>query len=228
MKKSARGYELTKRIFDLIASGLGLLVLMPSLIIIGLAVRLTSSGPVFFRQTRIGRHRKPFTLVKFRTMLVADNADKSLVTGRDDPRITRLGKLLRRTKLDELPELWNVITGDMSLVGYRPEVSRYVDKYKPEWRQILEMKPGITDPVTLKFVNEEEVLTGVQDYEKAYLDVILPLKMELIIDYMNKRSFLIDTKIIFQTLWAITLGRLFAKPDDRLMRLAHERIKMMA
>ncbi len=219
------GYEIIKRMFDITASGVALIILSPFFLIIGLIVKLSSPGPALFRQVRIGRHGKPFTLVKFRTMVIHDQKTGTLVTARDDPRITTIGRLLRRTKLDELPELWNVFIGDMSLVGYRPEVPQYVKKYRTEWRRILEARPGITDPVTLQFIDEEAVLAGVVDRERAYTEVILPIKMELILKYLERRSLRLDFQILVKTVWAVTFGRFFNKPDDEYTQIARQRIE---
>ena len=219
------GYEIIKRMFDITASGVALIILFPFFLIIGLIVKLSSPGPALFRQVRIGRHGKPFTLVKFRTMVIHDQKTGTLVTARDDPRITSIGRLLRRTKLDELPELWNVFVGDMSLVGYRPEVPQYVEKYLTEWRRVLEARPGITDPVTLQFIDEEAVLAGVVDRERAYIEVILPIKMELILKYLERRSLRLDFQILLKTVWAVTFGRFFNKPDDEYTQIARQRIE---
>jgi len=158
-------------------------------------------------------------------MVIHDQKTGTLVTARDDPRITSIGRLLRRTKLDELPELWNVFVGDMSLVGYRPEVPQYVEKYLTEWRRVLEARPGITDPVTLQFIDEEAVLAGVVDRERAYIEVILPIKMELILKYLERRSLRLDFQILLKTVWAVTFGRFFNKPDDEYTQIARQRIE---
>ncbi len=219
------GYEIIKRLFDMTASGVALIILSPFFLVIGLIVKLGSPGPALFRQLRVGRHGKPFTLVKFRTMVTHDSKTGTLVTGKDDPRITAVGRLLRRTKLDELPELWNVFVGDMSLVGYRPEVPQYVEKYRTEWRRVLETRPGITDPVTLQFIDEEAVLVGIADRERAYVDVILPMKMELILKYLERRSLTLDFRILVRTVWVVTFGRFFNKPDDEYTQIARQRIE---
>ena len=220
-------YETTKRIFDMTASAVALIALFPLLLIVGLIVRLSSPGPALFRQVRIGRHGKPFTLLKFRTMVANDQGAEPLVTGGDDPRITGLGKWLRRTKIDELPELWNVLVGDMSLVGYRPEVPRYVDRYRPEWRRVIDTRPGVTDPVTLRFIDEEALLVGVVDRERAYIEVILPIKMELILDYLERRSFVFDFQILIKTLWIMAFKKFLRGRDERYTLIAREAIEAM-
>jgi len=220
-------YETTKRIFDMTASAVALIALFPLLLIVGLIVRLSSPGPALFRQVRIGRYGKPFTLLKFRTMVANDQGAEPLVTGGDDPRITGLGKWLRRTKIDELPELWNVLVGDMSLVGYRPEVPRYVDRYRPEWRRVIDTRPGVTDPVTLRFIDEEALLVGVVDRERAYIEVILPIKMELILDYLERRSFVFDFQILIKTLWIMAFKKFLRGRDERYTLIAREAIEAM-
>jgi len=220
-------YETTKRIFDMSASAVALIALFPLLLIVGLIVRLSSPGPALFRQVRIGRYGKPFTLLKFRTMVANDQGAEPLVTGGDDPRITGLGKWLRRTKIDELPELWNVLVGDMSLVGYRPEVPRYVDRYRPEWRRVIDTRPGVTDPVTLRFIDEEALLVGVVDRERAYIEVILPIKMELILDYLERRSFVFDFQILIKTLWMMAFKKFLRGRDERYTLIAREAIEAM-
>ncbi|HHE46494.1 MAG TPA: sugar transferase [Bacteroidetes bacterium] len=209
------------------ASAVALIALFPLLLIVGLIVRLSSPGPALFRQVRIGRHGKPFTLLKFRTMVANDQGAEPLVTGGDDPRITGLGKWLRRTKIDELPELWNVLVGDMSLVGYRPEVPRYVDRYRPEWRRVIDTRPGVTDPVTLRFIDEEALLVGVVDRERAYIEVILPIKMELILDYLERRSFVFDFQILIKTLWIMAFKKFLRGRDERYTLIAREAIEAM-
>ena len=163
-------HPVAKRCFDITFSGLGLLALSPLLLVISVLVKVSDCGPAFYRQQRVGRGGVPFRIWKFRTMVV--NAEKLglSVTKDGDPRITRMGRLLRKTKLDELPQLWNVLVGEMSFVGPRPEVQRYVDRYSAEQRQILELKPGITDLATLEFRNEEELLATASDTEKLYLE----------------------------------------------------------
>jgi lipopolysaccharide/colanic/teichoic acid biosynthesis glycosyltransferase len=192
-----------KRIFDVVASSIGLIVLLPVFIVIAILIKLNDKGPIFYKQKRIGQNFKPFELLKFRTMVV--NADKigPAITKDGDPRTTKIGKFLRKTKLDELPQLWNVIRGDMSIVGPRPEVEKYIRYYKYDYKEILKVKPGITDYAAIKFRNEEEILSQFEDVEKAYIEHILPKKINLYKIYINKVGFLTDLKIIFNTLWRI-------------------------
>ena len=199
-------YPFTKRLFDILCASLGLLVLAPVGLLIGLLVKLANRGPIFYGQIRIGQFGKPFRIWKFRSMVV--NADQigAPLTSENDPRITWLGRLLRKTKLDELPQLWNVLVGDMSLVGPRPEVPRYVDLYTLEHREILKYKPGITDVASLLFRNEEELLRGAGDLEGFYLRYCLPKKIELNRQYAERATLLQDLWIIFQTLFPYWLG----------------------
>ena len=189
-----------KRIFDFLASLLGLIILSPLFLVIAGLIKLYDKGPVFFKQKRIGKNFKPFYIYKFRTMVV--NADKigSLVTKEDDPRITRLGKFLRKFKIDELPQLFNVIKGDMSIVGPRPEVEKYVLSFKDDFKEILKIRPGITDYATLRFRNEEEILKEYDDIEEGYIKEVLPEKIRLYMQYINDMSFLTDIKLILYTL----------------------------
>ncbi len=189
-----------KRIFDIFASGAGLIVLSPVMLVLALIIKVSSEGPVLFVQKRMGRYFKEFDLYKFRSMVV--NADKMgpSVTSGDDPRITKIGRFLRKTKLDELPQLFNVLKGDMSLVGPRPEVGKYVELKKEEYKKVLSVRPGITDYAAIEFRNEEEILEKYNDKEKAYIDIILPQKIKLYYEYIDNISFFNDIKIILQTL----------------------------
>ena len=195
-----------KRVFDVLCSGAGLLALWPAGLLIGLLIKLTGKGPIFYGQTRIGQFGKPFRIWKFRSMVVnADQTGLSLTKG-EDPRVTWIGRLLRKTKLDELPQLWNVLVGDMSFVGPRPEVPRYVARYTPEQREILKYKPGITDMATMFFRNEEALLRGSGDLEGFYLQYCLPKKIELNLRYAQRASAFQDIWIIAQTLCPYWLG----------------------
>lgn len=192
-----------KRLFDIVASGLGLLVLSPLFAVLAVWIKLDSKGPVFYRQVRVGRHNKDFRIFKLRSMRVG--ADKgSLVTiGGRDPRVTRSGFWIRKFKLDELPQLINVFVGDMSLVGPRPEVRHYVDFWTPEQMHVLDVRPGITDPASIKFRNENELMEKAEDPEKYYIEVIMQEKIKLYLEYVNTHSFLGDIGLIFKTFWAI-------------------------
>ena len=188
-----------KRLFDIVASGCGLLVLSPVLLIVAIWIKLDSRGPVFYRQVRVGYKNKDFQIFKFRSMRIG--ADKgSLVTiGGHDPRITRSGYFIRKYKLDELPQLINVFIGDMSLVGPRPEVRHYVDYWTPEQMHVLDVRPGITDPASIKFRNENELMGKAEDSEDYYINVIMQEKIKLYLEYVENASFLYDLKLIFKT-----------------------------
>ena len=192
-----------KRLFDIVASGCGLLVLSPVLLLVALCVKLDSKGPVFYRQVRVGLHNKDFRIFKFRSMRVG--ADKgSLVTiGGRDPRVTRSGYFIRKYKLDELPQLINVFVGDMSLVGPRPEVRHYVDYWTPQQMRVLDVRPGITDPASIKFRNENELMEQADDPEDYYIHIIMQEKIRLYLEYVDNASFWYDIKLIFQTFKAI-------------------------
>ena len=192
-----------KRIFDVIASGLGLIVLCPLFLILAIWIKLDSKGPVFYRQVRVGYKNKDFRIFKFRSMRVG--ADKgSLVTiGGHDPRVTRSGYFIRKFKFDELPQLINVFLGDMSLVGPRPEVRHYVDYWTPEQMHVLDVRPGITDPASIKFRNENELMEKAEDPEKYYIEVIMQEKIKLYLEYVEKHSFFYDLGLIFKTFFVI-------------------------
>lgn len=196
-----------KRLFDIIASGLGLIVLSPLFLILAIWIKLDSKGLVFYRQVRVGLHNKDFRIFKFRSMRVG--ADKgSLVTiGGRDPRITRSGYFIRKFKFDELPQLINVFVGDMSLVGPRPEVRHYVDYWTPEQMHVLDVRPGITDPASIKFRNENELMEQAEDPEKYYIEVIMQEKLKLYLEYVANHSFWGDIGLIFKTFWVIVKER---------------------
>lgn len=192
-----------KRLFDIVASGVGLLLLSPLFLLVAIWIKLDSPGPVFYRQVRVGRYNRDFRIFKFRSMRVG--ADKgSLVTiGGRDPRVTRSGYFIRKFKIDELPQLINVFIGDMSLVGPRPEVRHYVDYWTKEQLRVLDVRPGITDPASIKFRNENELLEKAEDPEKYYIEVIMQEKLRLYLKYVEKHNFWYDIKLIFQTFWVI-------------------------
>ena len=196
-----------KRAFDIIASGLGLIVLSPLFVVLAIWIKLDSKGPVFYRQVRVGYKNKDFRIFKFRSMRVG--ADKgSLVTiGGHDPRVTKSGYFIRKFKFDELPQLINVFLGDMSLVGPRPEVRHYVDYWTPEQMHVLDVRPGITDPASIKFRNENELMEKAEDPEKYYIEVIMQEKIKLYLEYVEKHSFLYDIGLIFKTFWVIVSER---------------------
>ena len=196
-----------KRLFDIVASGLGLIVLSPLFLILALWIKLDSKGPVFYRQVRVGYKNKDFRIFKFRSMRMG--ADKgSLVTiGGHDPRVTRSGYYIRKFKLDELPQLINVFMGDMSLVGPRPEVRHYVDYWTSEQMHVLDVRPGITDPASIKFRNENELMEKAENPEKYYIEVIMQEKIKLYLEYVQKHGFWYDMGLIFKTFWVIVKDR---------------------
>ncbi len=191
-----------KRLFDLTASALGLLILLPLWGAIALAIRLDSPGPILHRAVRVGRNGRTFTLYKFRTM-VADAAQHGPgITVSGDPRVTRVGHFLRRWKLDELPQLLNVLRGEMSLVGPRPEDPRYVALYTAEQREILRVRPGITSPASVRFRNEEALLST-EDWERRYIEDIMPTKLALDLEYVRRANLLCDLTVLWETLLAL-------------------------
>lgn len=190
-----------KRLFDCTAAAVGLVLLSPVFLGVALWIRSSSPGPVFFRQLRVGRDFRSFHIWKFRTMHVDAAAGGSITWGgHSDPRITSVGRVLRRTKLDELPQLINVLKGEMSLVGPRPEVREYVELFKDDYREILRVRPGMTDVASLRFRDEASVLAGCADPREAYTTRLLPEKIRLAKDYLRQASFTFDLILIFRTL----------------------------
>lgn len=196
-----------KRLFDIVASALGLLVLSPILIIVAIWIKLDSEGPVFYRQVRVGRYNKDFRIFKFRSMRIGSDKGSLVTIGGRDPRVTRSGYFIRKFKIDELPQLINVFIGDMSLVGPRPEVRHYVNYWTPEQMRALNVRPGITDPASIRFRNENELLEKAEDPEKYYIEVIMQEKLKLYLEYVDNASFWYDIKLIFQTFWVIIKER---------------------
>jgi lipopolysaccharide/colanic/teichoic acid biosynthesis glycosyltransferase len=194
---------MVKRVFDAFCSTVGLVFLSPLLLWIAWRIRREDGGPVFYRGVRVGLHGKPLRIFKFRTMVVDAEKLGASSTSDDDPRITRIGKFLRKYKLDELPQLINVLKGDMSFVGPRPQVKWAVDLYTEEEKALLNVRPGITDYASLRFPNEGEILKGSKDPDKDYMEKIHPEKMRLGLEYVRNRSFWLDIKLILQTVLAI-------------------------
>lgn len=195
---------MAKRLFDIVMSALGLAALSPVLLITAFVVWFDTPGPVMYRQARVGRHGRVFHIHKFRSMHVQQPSGALQVTADDDPRITRSGRIIRKWKLDELPQLIDVFLGRMSLVGPRPEVPRYVASYPPELREVvLSVRPGITDPASIRFRDENALLAGEPDRDLAYIEKVLPEKLRLQAEYVRERSFMADIRIIFQTLRAV-------------------------
>jgi lipopolysaccharide/colanic/teichoic acid biosynthesis glycosyltransferase len=189
-----------KRSIDIVFSAAGLLLLLPLVPVIALFIKVDSRGPVIFKQERIGRDFKQFTIYKFRTMKVGARKKGSLITKGGDSRVTKVGAVLRKYKIDELPQLLNVLKGDMSLVGPRPEMAEYVRMYKSEYSKLLSVRPGITDPASIKYSNEEAVLGKAASAEDAYVKRILPEKIRLSAKYVDERTVWTDIKLIFMTL----------------------------
>lgn len=189
-----------KRLFDFLAALTGLLLLSPLLIVLAVWVLLDDGKPVFFRQERVGQNGVLFKLLKFRSMYRDAEKRGQLTVGGRDPRITKSGYLLRKYKLDELPQLWNVVKGDMSIVGPRPEVPKYVNTYTDAQREVLSVRPGLTDPASVEYIDEDELLGRSKDPEATYINEILPAKVDLQLRYVRERSFKKDLGVILQTL----------------------------
>ena len=192
-----------KRIFDIVASGIGLILLSPLFVILAIWIKCDSIGPVFYKQVRVGRNNMDFQLFKVRSMRVGSDKKGLITVGGHDPRITRSGYYIRKYKLDEFPQLINVFKGDMSLVGPRPEVRKYVDMYTEEQMHVLDVRPGITDLASIRYRNENELLERVNDPDKYYVEVIMPDKLRINLEYVARHSFTFDIRLIFQTFRAI-------------------------
>lgn len=194
-----------KRIFDIVSSLIVLVIFSPFFFIISLLIALESRGGVLYKQVRIGKDEKPFYLLKFRTMKAGADQKGQITVGMKDPRITRVGGFLRRFKLDEIPQLFNIIKGDMSVVGPRPEVPKYVALYTAEQKKVLSVRPGLTDYASLQYIKENELLGKSADPEKTYIEEVIPAKLALNMKYVRERSFGLDLKLIFKT-----IGKLFS------------------
>lgn len=192
-----------KRLFDIIASGIGIIVLLPLFLLLAVWIKIDSSGPVFYKQIRVGRHNKDFYLYKFRSMKVGADKSGLITIGDKDSRITRSGYYIRKYKLDEFPQLINVFIGDMSLVGPRPEVRKYVEMYTPEQMNVLNVRPGITDLASIRYRNENELLATVANPDMYYVDVIMQDKLRINLNYIKNHNLWTDIKIIFNTFYAI-------------------------
>lgn len=197
-----------KRAFDILASALGLLLTAPVMAVLGVWVVLDSRGGIFYRQTRVGLHGRTFRMLKLRSMdpRRAPAEQREITIGDKDPRITRPGRFIRRTKLDELPQLWNVLTGEMSIVGPRPEVPRYVDMYTPAQREVLKVRPGLTDPASIEAFDEPALLAAASDPERCYVEEIMPRKIEAQLAYARQANFRTDIGVILNTLGRIVKG----------------------
>ncbi|OCQ54395.1 UDP-N-acetylgalactosamine-undecaprenyl-phosphate N-acetylgalactosaminephosphotransferase [Photorhabdus australis subsp. thailandensis] len=196
-------YSIIKRIFDLISSSIGLIILSPILIAIAIWIKIDSKGPIFFRQKRVGQYNQNFYIHKFRSM-TAESEQKGQLTIGHDLRITKSGKFIRKYKLDELAQLIDVIKGRMSLVGPRPEVPQFMDKYPDDIRnKILSVKPGITDLASIEMIDENQILSQYKDPHQAYIDIIMPIKAKYYLEYLDNQSFFYDLKIIFKTIYKV-------------------------
>jgi len=192
-----------KRALDLVIASIGLVILSPLLLVVAVVIFIDDGSPVLFRQERIGRHGKPFHILKFRSMGVDAERIGGQITVGNDPRITRIGQFLRRSKIDELPQLINVVRGEMSLVGPRPEVPKYVALYAPEERHVLSITPGITDPASIKYRHESEILARSSDPEQMYIEVVMSEKIRLNLEYAKEATVWTDFQIILSTLWSL-------------------------
>lgn len=202
-----------KRILDIAASFCGLMVLAPLFLLVTAAIKMDSPGPVFFRQERMGKRFQPFGIYKFRTMVQDAPQRGGALTADGDRRITRVGRILRQTKIDELPQLINVLTGDMSLVGPRPEVRQYVDLFHKNYETILAVRPGITDLASLKYRDESAILAAFENPEREYVQRILPDKLRLAEEYVRRSSLALDLALIFKTLLKLIPGQVPSVPS---------------
>ena len=210
------------RWFERTAVGAGLLLLSPILLLCAILVKLSSPGPALFRQERVGKKAAPFILLKYRTMKTG--ASGAQVTRTGDTRITGIGRFLRKLKLDELPELWNVIRGDLSLVGPRPEVPKYVNIRDPLWMKTLSVRPGITDPVTLRLRSEEDLLPQGVDPEHFYLTVLQPVKLEGYVEYLRRRTWWTDVVVLVETIIAVVVPSIAPPPSLQDLDLPAEEL----
>jgi lipopolysaccharide/colanic/teichoic acid biosynthesis glycosyltransferase len=197
-----------KRAFDIVVALVGLVFFSPLMLIVAVFIKLTSPGPVFYRAPRVGKGGQAFRMYKFRTMVVGADKIGPALTVDKDPRITRIGARLRRSRLDEIPQLINVLRGEMSMVGPRPEAPYYVEKYSPEQRKVLMVKPGMTGSAQIAFRHEEEVLSNAETLEDEYMNGILPPKLAMDLQYIEQQSLSLDLKILFQTAWVLLADRL--------------------
>lgn len=196
-----------KRLFDIVASAVGLLILSPLFVVVAIWIKLDSKGPVFYRQVRVGRYGKDFRIFKFRSMRVGADSGSLVTIGGRDPRVTKCGYFIRKYKIDELPQLINVLVGDMSFVGPRPEVRHYVNYWTPEQMRVLEVRPGITDPASIKFRNENDLMADADDPEDYYIHTIMQEKLKLYLEYVDNASFRYDMRLIFKTLKVVAFER---------------------
>jgi lipopolysaccharide/colanic/teichoic acid biosynthesis glycosyltransferase len=208
-----------KRTLDICGAIGGLILLAPIMAAIALIIRLSSHGSVVFSQLRVGRHGRPFRVYKFRSMVFNAERIGTSVTTAVDRRITPVGRILRRTKLDELPQLWNVLKGDMSFIGPRPDVPEIVEGYTAEMRHIFDIRPGITSIATLYLRDEESLLALSRNPDLVYEQVLVPFKVALALEHVERNSLLFDAKVLLHTAWALTFGRFFSSPGKRVVEI---------
>ena len=189
-----------KRLFDILLSLTGLVILMPVFIFFAIWIILDSRGGALYKQSRVGRYNRDFNLLKFRTMFISSDQLGLLTIGEQDKRITRAGKFLRKYKLDEFPQLWNILIGEMSFIGPRPEVRKYVELYNSSQLNVLNARPGLTDYASIEYIDENKLLGKSDDPEKTYIEVIMPAKLELNQKYIEEQSLVTDIKILFRTI----------------------------
>lgn len=197
-----------KRVFDIVVTLTGLIVFSPLVLVIAALIKLDSPGPIFYRAPRVGKDGHLFRMYKLRTMIADADKIGPAITVDQDRRITRIGALLRKSRLDEIPQLINVLRGEMSMVGPRPEAPYYVERYSSEQREVLEVKPGMTGPAQIAFRHEEEALSNPERLDDEYMNVILPPKLALDLEYIERRSFIVDVRILLQTAAALLLDRI--------------------
>jgi lipopolysaccharide/colanic/teichoic acid biosynthesis glycosyltransferase len=205
---------MTKRLFDVAAAAAGLFFLSPLFLVVAALIKMDSAGPVFFRQERIGLGFRPFRIYKFRTMVQHAERSGPAITFGQDGRITRTGRMLRRTKLDELPQLLNVLRGEMSIVGPRPEVRRYVERFRDEFSEVLSVRPGITDLASIRFRDEAAILGASGDPEELYVTRVLPEKLSLAKAYAARTSLLFDLGVIVRTLAVVVMPRTYPRTSE--------------
>ena len=198
---------MVKRLFDIVSAGTVMIILCPFLFLIGLLIALESRGGAFYFQTRVGKDHKTFKLIKFRSMRPGSDKMGQLTVGERDPRITRMGLFVRKFKIDEFPQLINVILGDMSIVGPRPEVTKYVEMYDEVQRKVLSVRPGLTDYASIEYMDENAILAKAADPEKEYINTIMPAKLKLNLKYIDEAGLMTDLKIIFRTIFKIFSAR---------------------
>lgn len=215
------------RIFDFVVSLIGMVVLSPVFLFAALLIRCTSPGPIIYSQKRAGRGGRLFSLYKFRSMVVnADRIGTSVTTGHD-PRITKVGRVLRKTKLDELPQLWNVLKGDMGFVGPRPDVPEIVNEYTDAMKRILEVRPGITSNASLYLRNEEDLLSLAGEPDKVYEEIFVPAKVRLAMEHVHRKSFLFDFSILLKTVWVLTAGKIWPTKEHPIVREIKQAVERM-